>query len=115
MMTEENFCSNKVVFDTEVHSGFYSGNHLAPQSYNLSNEKRRVTYRWCSRLAASGLSGSDHAGEYLYGKYIKNLSVSIIQQSGRIILYFLYFLLRGDRKHLNQTNLRIALRWQCKS
>lgn len=94
-MTEEDFCSNKVVFDTEAHPVFYSENHLAPPNYSLANEKRRVTYLWCSRLAASGLPGSDQAGEYLYGKYIKNLSVSVIQQSGRIILYFLGFLERS--------------------
>jgi len=97
MMTEENFCSNQVVFDTRAHPAFYPGNHLAQPSYNLANEKRRVTYRWCSRLAASGLPGSDQAGDYLYGKYIKNLSVSVIQQSGRIILYFLSFLERSEK------------------
>lgn len=62
--------------------------------HNRAGYKRHITQRWCTRLAASGLPGTDLAVEYLYGKYIKNLSVSTIQQSGRIILYFLSFLER---------------------
>ena len=61
---------------------------------NRSIYKRHITHRWCARLAASGLPGADLTVEYLYGKYIKNLSVSTINQSGRIILYFLGFLER---------------------
>ena len=63
-MTEEDFCSNQLVFDTGAHLPFYSGNHRAPLSYGLASEKGRVTCRCCSRLAASGLPGSDQAGQY---------------------------------------------------
>lgn len=67
---------------------------FAPPSINLPNKKRRVLDHWCSRLTESGLPGADLAVEYLHGKYIKNLSVSTIQQAGRVILYFLRFLAR---------------------
>jgi integrase/recombinase XerD len=69
-------------------------NTFSPQLINSANKKRRIVHLWCSRLAASELPGADLAVEYLYGKYIKNLSVSTIQQAGRIILYFLRFLAR---------------------
>ena len=70
--------------------------HFRPENatfrHNGAGYKRHITHRWCARLAASGLPGTDLAVEYLYGKYIKNLSVSSINQSGRIILYFLGFI-----------------------
>jgi len=66
----------------------------APPHHYFASYKRHITHRWCSRLAAGGLPGSELAVEYLYGKYIKNLSVNSIKESGRIILHFLGFLER---------------------
>ena len=93
-MTEELTLSKTSVlsptFPSEPH--FKSPN--VPLRQNRSIHKRHITHRWCARLAASGLTGADLAVEYLYGKYINNLSGSTINQSGRIILYFLGFLER---------------------
>ena len=93
-MTEELAVSKTTVFDPktspEVHFGFKN----APFPHNRAGYKRHITHRWCARLVVRGLPGADLAVEYLYGKYIRNLSVSTINQSGRIILYFLGFLER---------------------
>ncbi len=93
-MIEEFAVSKTTVFDPKSPSEL----HFSPQNttfgHNRAGYKRHITHRWCTRLAASGLQGADLAVEYLYGKYIKNLSVSSINQSGRIILYFLGFLER---------------------
>lgn len=70
--------------------------------------KRRTVHCWCHRIAASGLPGAGHAVEYIYGKYIKNLSVSIIQQSGRIILLFLNFLEKEKTDIYSLTHLDIS-------
>jgi len=58
----------------------------------LLHSKRRILQRYCSRISASGLPGADQAVEYLYGKFIKNLSSHTIKQSGRVVLSFLHFL-----------------------
>jgi integrase/recombinase XerD len=93
-MTEELVLSKTSVFDPKSPPE----RHFRPQNTTLRQNhagyKRHITHRWCARLAASGLPGTELAVEYHYGKYIKNLSVSSIQQSGRIILYFLGFLER---------------------
>jgi len=93
-MTEEIVLSKTSVFDQKSPPEL----HFRPQTttlrQNRAGYKRHITQLWCARLAASGLTGTDRAVEYLYGKYIKNLSVSSIEQSGRIILYFLGFLER---------------------
>jgi integrase/recombinase XerD len=93
-MTEELSLSRTSVFDQIAGLSHNSAGKTAQKHRIYPNSKRYVTYRWCSRLAASKLPGADVAVEYLYGKYIKNLSVSTIQQSGRIVLYFLHFLAR---------------------
>ncbi len=84
--------STPSVFDSKLPLWLDDGPPNVVSSVNYTNNKRRITNRWCARLAASGLAGSDHATEYLYGKYLKNLSISIINQSGRVVLYFLRFL-----------------------
>lgn len=66
-------------------------NSFHPSSH-LSAKKRQLTHRWCSRITNSKLPGADLAVEYIYGKYIKNLSNDTIQNSSRVILYFLRFL-----------------------
>ena len=93
-MTEELYPLNTSVFDQKAGFSYYLARKTAQNQHNQTKSKRFVTYRWCSRLAASKLPGADLAVEYLYGKYIRNLSISTIQQSGRIVLYFLHFLTR---------------------
>lgn len=93
-MTEEISPAKSSVFDQNAVVSYHYGSKSAYNRNIYTDSKRYVTYRWCSRLAASKLPGADLAVEYLYGKYIKNLSISTIQQSGRIILYFLRFLTR---------------------
>ncbi|MEJ2137477.1 MAG: tyrosine-type recombinase/integrase [Desulfofustis sp.] len=93
-MTEEFAVPEKPVFDPPfAPDRHFKAKNTPPDRY-FTSYKRHITHRWCSRLASRGLPGSELAVEYLYGKYIKNLSVSIINQSGRIILYFLGFLER---------------------
>jgi len=73
--------------------------HRFPGVFNGStwpNLKRRTLSRYCARLADSGIEGSDLAIEYLYSKYIKNLSIHTIRMSGRIVLSFLQFLECND-------------------
>ena len=60
--------------------------------FKLLHSKRRILQRYCSRISASELPGADLAVEYLYGKFIKNLSNHTIKQSGRVVLSFLHFL-----------------------
>lgn len=64
--------------------------------YHRAYQKRYWAELGCSRLQESGLPGADLAAEYVYGKYIRDLSTSIIQQSSRVILHFLRFLEREE-------------------
>ncbi|MCP4338520.1 MAG: tyrosine-type recombinase/integrase, partial [Desulfobulbaceae bacterium] len=66
------------------------------KSGGVASQRRQAFHRWCSRAEASGFAGTELLVEYLYGKYIKNLSVHTIRQSCSIVLSFLKFL---DRKH----------------
>ena len=93
-MTEEFAVPQTSVFNPQFAPERYFRTENIPQHHYIASYKRHITHRWCSRLATGGLPGSELAIEYLYGKYIKNLSVSVINQSGRIILYFLGFLER---------------------
>ena len=93
-MTEEFAISKTSVFDTTSSPELHFGAENTTFGHNRAGYKRHLTHRWCARLAASGMPGTDLAVEYIYGKYIKNLSVSTIKQSGCIILYFLSFLER---------------------
>ena len=63
----------------------------APQKNQL-NTKRQLLNRLSDRFIASGFPGADLAVEYLYAKYIRNLSVHTIRQSGGVLLSFLGFL-----------------------
>ena len=93
-MTEELSPAKTSVFDHKVGVSYHSGSKTTNYRNNKAEFKRYTTYRCCSRLAASRLPGAELAVEYLYTKYIKNLSVSTIQQSGRVVLHFLRFLAR---------------------
>ena len=93
-MTEELSPVKTFVFDHKTGFTYHSGSKTVNYRKSSAELKRYTTHRWCSRLASSKLPGADLAVEYLYAKYIKNLSVSTIQQSGRVVLYFLRFLAR---------------------
>jgi len=80
---------------------------IDPQPW-LPNPKRKVLHHCCSRLAASGLPGADMAIEYIYGKYIKNLSVHTIRQSGTVLLSFLRFLVSDGATLQTLTRRNIA-------
>ena len=62
-----------------------------PQNCQL-NAKRQLLNRLSDRFIASDFPGADLAVEYLYAKYIRNLSVHTIRQSGGVLLSFLGFL-----------------------
>jgi len=107
-MTEELYSLKTSVFDQKADFSYHSAAKTAQKQHNQKKSKRYVTYRWCSRLAASKLPGAELAVEYLYGKYIRNLSVSTIQQSGRIVLYFLHFLTRDGTTIFTLTRQNIS-------
>jgi len=93
-MTEEFAVAKTLVFDAPFAPERHFKAKNAPPDHYFASYKSNITHRWCSRLAAGRLPGSELAVEYLYGKYIKNLSVNSIKESGRIILHFLGFLER---------------------
>jgi len=95
-MTEVNFRTNLSVFAPEFSPGILTEPYPVGIYSQRAYQKRLVTQRSCSRLVASDLPGADLAVEYIYGKYIRNLSTSTIRQSGRVILSFLHFLERED-------------------
>lgn len=72
--------------------------------YQYASQKRCKAKLACFRLNESGLLGADHAAEYVYDKYIRDLSTSNIKQSGSVILYFLRYLGRAG------TNLYVLTR-----
>ncbi len=67
-MTERFSPSRTSVFGQKTGLSYYSAGKNARKYNNLTNSKRYIAYRWCSRLAASNLAGVDLAVEYLYGK-----------------------------------------------
>ena len=98
MMTDEIFIATNTLYPDQngaeighVNTPIPFWSHTQPH-VKLLNSKRRVLHCCCSRITASGLPGADLAVEYLYGKYIKNLSVHTIRLSGRVVLSFLRFL-----------------------
>lgn len=54
--------------------------------------KRKTLDQFSGRLTTSALPGAELAIEYLYAKYISNLSVHTIRQTGAVVLSFLQFL-----------------------
>ncbi len=97
-MTDEISTQQNTLIDEQLIPATYKEraplqDSLFPEAqFRQSSPKRQVLFRCCSRLAASGLLGADIAVEYLYGKYIKNLSIHTIRQSGHVVLSFLRFL-----------------------
>ena len=70
--------------------------------------KRRTLNRISGRLLASDLPGNDLAIDYLYSKYIKNLSVHTIRQAGGVLLAFLRFLDNDDTSIFTLTRRDIS-------
>jgi len=65
----------------------------SPRSQIKSQSSKRIVLdRSSCHLAVRTLPGAELAIEYLYSKYIKNLSVHTIKQTGGVILSFLQFL-----------------------
>ncbi|SHO51280.1 tyrosine-type recombinase/integrase [Desulfopila aestuarii] len=87
---------------TAFAQGFFSSGHIEVQHVDPGNPRSFQKRYWaqlsCTRLIASRLPGADLAAEYMYDKYIRDLSTKTIQSSGRVILYFLHFL---ERKKTN--------------
>ncbi len=76
---------------TKSFSTYPIGPSITSQNHPLS-AKWKTLNRFSDRLLATGLAGADLAVEYLYGKYIKDLSMHTIRQGGGVILSFLGFL-----------------------
>ena len=57
--------------------------------------KRKTFDQFSGRFTVSALPGAELAIEYLYSKYIRNLSVHTIRQTGGVVLSFLNFLHDG--------------------
>jgi integrase/recombinase XerD len=70
--------------------------------------KRRILDRWTERIKASSLPGTNLVTDYLHEKYIKNLSVRTIDNSGGTILPFLRFLDREESSILTLTRRDIS-------
>jgi len=62
-----------------------------PQIISRTN-KRKILDRFSGDLTSGVLPGAELAFEYLYSKYIKNLSIHTIRQTGAVVLSFLQFL-----------------------
>ena len=93
-MATEYFQVDFIRADQGVNPLIYPGRSSALPYSHQASRKRQITQHCCSRLIESKLPGADLAVDYIYGKYIKNLSVSTIKSSSRVILYFLHFLNR---------------------
>jgi len=97
-MTEVTYTTKFTTFDQRfLPSGHTEVRHIEPGNHR-SFQKRYWAQLSCSRLICSGLPGADLAAQHVYDKYIKDLSISTIKNSGRVILYFLHFL---ERKKTN--------------
>lgn len=67
--------------------------HPSPYTQLKSRTSKRKTLdQFSERLTVSTLPGAELAIEYLYSKYIRNLSVHTIRQTGGVVLSFLQFL-----------------------
>ena len=81
---------------------------LQPSVPRVLPYKRRILDRWTGRIRASGLPGTELVANYLHEKYIKNLSVRTIDNSGGTILSFLRFLDREESSILTLTRRDIS-------
>ena len=86
-----------------VSSSISSGQYFSPVAglipVHRPSKRRRALDHFSDRLKRCGLSGSDHAIEYLHEKYTQNLAPSTISQAGGVVLSFLSFL------HKNKTDI----------
>jgi len=93
----------KSVANSEYHStSLLYPTRGQPASMVLS-DKRRILDRWTNRIKMSNLPRNNLAVEHLQEKYIKNLSLRTIDNSGDAILPFLYFLDTQGRSILTLT------------
>ena len=95
-MTEVASTTKFVAFAERFFSAGSTEIQLVNPRYHRAYQKRYWAQVGCSRFQESCLPGADLAAEYVYGKYIRDLSTSIIQQSSRVILHFLHFLEREE-------------------
>ncbi len=93
-MTEVTYTTEFSTFDQRLFSAGHTEVQIIGRGNHRSFQKRYWAQVSCSRLIESGLPGADLAAEYVYGKYIRDLSTSIIKDTSRVILYFLHFLER---------------------
>jgi site-specific recombinase XerD len=114
MMTNEIFPNKDLLSQNHHFPGIYQEG-TSPQPYvgtfhnqDFPSRKRQTLYRWCSRITASGFAGSDLVIEYIYGKYIQNLSIHTIRQSSSIILSFLDFLDKNSQTIYDLTRQNIS-------
>lgn len=91
-MTQENLDALLSAIKQKVNPAIHKGPYPFDAYSHPAKQKRQLAHRCCSRIIDSKLPGADLAVEYIYGKYIKNLSNGIIKGSARVILYFLRFL-----------------------
>ncbi len=77
-------------------------------AFAVLSDKRRMLDRWTNRIKTSNLPGNNFAVEHLREKYIKNLSLRAIDNSGDAILPFLYFLDTQGRSILTLTTRDIS-------
>lgn len=91
-MTQENFDTLLSAINQRVNPAIHKGLYPLHTHSHPGTQKRQLAHRCCSRVINSKLPGADLAIEYIYGKYIKNLSNAIIRDSTRVLLYFLRFL-----------------------
>lgn len=98
-MTEVISTAKLTTFDQRFFSSGHTEVRYVDPGNHRSFQKRYWAQLSCSRLIESGLPGADLAAQHVYDKYIKDLSTSTIKNSGRVILYFLHFLM-GEEKNI---------------
>ena len=79
---------------------FFSTDYTEAQFYDPRKDRAYQKRYWAqlssSRLIESGIAGAELASDHVYNKYIRDLSISTIKQTGRVILHFLHFLEREE-------------------
>jgi len=97
-MTEVTYTTDFTAFDQRFLSAGHTQAQIIDRGNHRSVQKRYWAQLSCCRLRENGLPGAELAAEYVYGKYIRDLSTSTIKDSSRVILHFLNFL---ERKETN--------------
>ena len=103
----------KDVANLEYHSTQLICPTRGKPAFAVLSDKRRMLDRWTNRIKTSNLPGNNLAVEHLREKYIKNLSLRTIDNSGDAILPFLYFLDTQGRSILTLTIRDISAFVEC--